>query len=199
MSTQGGKGILHPSTSPAPTATAETQSPSPEMLLVLCASLKATAEQLIEEQRQLVHSGAEKIGAIDALKSDVEQLEKLEQSLDSELKWTTLRLSLLTVPTSQHSDILAVLSDLDLCNLTADFQSTLRKVQLGQAKVMLCRESTPSVVADGPSNKCLVCWERPKQVFLDPCGHTLCQMCSGILKICPACRAPIERCQPLFL
>lgn len=46
---------------------------------------------------------------------------------------------------------------------------------------------------------CVVCWGRPQQVALLPCGHVCCcDVCSAALALCPLCRGPIERRVPLF-
>lgn len=47
---------------------------------------------------------------------------------------------------------------------------------------------------------CSVCFERPVQVALVPCGHSnLCRKCSRKLKQCPFCRREIVRRQKLYL
>jgi len=51
------------------------------------------------------------------------------------------------------------------------------------------------------SYMCFVCLERPVNVFLDPCGHVICQTCSDriSIRVCPFCRSPVRQCQKMFL
>eukprot|EP01026_Neomeris_dumetosa_P058458 TRINITY_DN5442_c0_g1_i7.p1 TRINITY_DN5442_c0_g1~~TRINITY_DN5442_c0_g1_i7.p1 ORF type:complete len:469 (-),score=67.79 TRINITY_DN5442_c0_g1_i7:549-1955(-) len=55
------------------------------------------------------------------------------------------------------------------------------------------------LINDGMLN-CSLCFERPVQVALVPCGHSnLCRKCSRKLNQCPFCRKQIVRRQRLFL
>jgi hypothetical protein len=50
------------------------------------------------------------------------------------------------------------------------------------------------------SVKCSICYDRPVQVALVPCGHSnVCRKCARRMEHCPYCRKPIARRQRLFL
>lgn len=50
------------------------------------------------------------------------------------------------------------------------------------------------------SVKCAICYDRPVQVALVPCGHSnLCRRCARKLLECPFCRRDIVRRQRLYL
>ena len=47
--------------------------------------------------------------------------------------------------------------------------------------------------------ECVVCWEKPVQVAVVPCGHVcVCLGCSSGLKICPICRRSADLKLELF-
>jgi hypothetical protein len=48
---------------------------------------------------------------------------------------------------------------------------------------------------------CFVCLERPVTIFIDPCGHVICEQCStrSALHVCPYCRGSISRYKKMFL
>lgn len=44
---------------------------------------------------------------------------------------------------------------------------------------------------------CAICFERPQDTRLEPCGHTdFCRPCVEGLQICPLCRKPIDAVLP---
>jgi baculoviral IAP repeat-containing protein 7/8 len=56
--------------------------------------------------------------------------------------------------------------------------------------------STPDVTDD--SKMCKVCYEKPTDVALIPCGHVVCRQCAFILSDCPFCRRRVEKKLKLF-
>jgi hypothetical protein len=48
---------------------------------------------------------------------------------------------------------------------------------------------------------CFVCLERPVDVFIDPCGHVICEQCSvrSALHVCPFCRGSVRQFRKMFL
>jgi hypothetical protein len=48
---------------------------------------------------------------------------------------------------------------------------------------------------------CFVCLERPVDVFIDPCGHVICEQCSvrSALHVCPFCRGSVRQYRKMFL
>lgn len=56
--------------------------------------------------------------------------------------------------------------------------------------------------ADVMSNyMCFVCLERPVTMFIDPCGHVICEQCStrSSLHVCPFCRGSVRQYRKMFL
>ena len=51
------------------------------------------------------------------------------------------------------------------------------------------------------SYMCFVCLERPVNVFIDPCGHVICEQCSerSALHVCPFCRGSVRQYRKMFL
>lgn len=49
-------------------------------------------------------------------------------------------------------------------------------------------------------DQCVVCMERQKNQFFQPCGHVCCcQVCASNVRECPLCRAPIQQAFQAFL
>jgi hypothetical protein len=48
---------------------------------------------------------------------------------------------------------------------------------------------------------CFVCLERPVNMFIDPCGHVICDHCSArsALHVCPFCRGTVHQYRKMFL
>lgn len=48
---------------------------------------------------------------------------------------------------------------------------------------------------------CFVCLERPVTMFIDPCGHVICEQCStrSALQVCPFCRTSVRQYRKMFL
>jgi hypothetical protein len=49
-----------------------------------------------------------------------------------------------------------------------------------------------------PSSTCNVCLERQVMYFIDPCGHTLCEICKARCTRCPMCRGGITELRKLY-
>ena len=47
--------------------------------------------------------------------------------------------------------------------------------------------------------ECRVCMDSPLEVALEPCGHTVCTSCSGLIQSCPICRARIQGRKRIYL
>jgi hypothetical protein len=48
--------------------------------------------------------------------------------------------------------------------------------------------------------QCIICMERPKNQFFQPCGHVCCcQVCVAQVRECPMCRSPIQHAFQAFL
>jgi len=48
---------------------------------------------------------------------------------------------------------------------------------------------------------CFVCLERPVNIFVDPCGHVMCEQCSvrNAHQMCPYCRGSVRNYKKMFL
>jgi hypothetical protein len=48
---------------------------------------------------------------------------------------------------------------------------------------------------------CFLCLDRPVNMFIDPCGHVICEQCSmrSALHVCPFCRGPVRQYKKMFL
>jgi hypothetical protein len=48
---------------------------------------------------------------------------------------------------------------------------------------------------------CFLCLDRPVNMFIDPCGHVICEQCSmrSALNVCPFCRGPVRQYKKMFL
>ena len=47
---------------------------------------------------------------------------------------------------------------------------------------------------------CFVCLDRTVEMFVDPCGHVICEPCSGHTRgLCPFCRSTVHRFQKMFI
>jgi len=48
---------------------------------------------------------------------------------------------------------------------------------------------------------CFLCLERPVNMFIDPCGHVICQQCSSLsaLHVCAFCRGSVRQYKKMFL
>eukprot|EP01111_Echinosteliopsis_oligospora_P018440 TRINITY_DN8459_c0_g1_i1.p1 TRINITY_DN8459_c0_g1~~TRINITY_DN8459_c0_g1_i1.p1 ORF type:complete len:449 (-),score=75.02 TRINITY_DN8459_c0_g1_i1:4-1350(-) len=47
---------------------------------------------------------------------------------------------------------------------------------------------------------CVICWDRKKEVMIDPCGHIcLCRGCAKKVTLCPACRVEISSRRKVFV
>ena len=49
-----------------------------------------------------------------------------------------------------------------------------------------------------PSSSCNICLERQVSYFIDPCGHTLCEICKCRCRKCPMCRSDITDFKKLY-
>lgn len=85
--------------------------------------------------------------------------------------------------------------DAGLEELKMEYTETWADVSKYQGAFALCKEADID-------NKyvCFVCVERSINVFIDPCGHTMCDECSKkISNKCPMCRATINKKCTLFM
>merc|ERR1712216_860346 len=86
----------------------------------------------------------------------------------------------------------------ELSQLGTDIGKFSRKVHLATAVRQLKKASGEGGLSqDGPN--CLVCFERPWNCSLSPCGHVLCYKCASRLNICPTCRQKITGRQRLYM
>jgi hypothetical protein len=48
---------------------------------------------------------------------------------------------------------------------------------------------------------CFLCLDRPVNMFIDPCGHVICEQCStkSALHVCPFCRGSVRQYRKMFL
>lgn len=91
---------------------------------------------------------------------------------------------------------LSGLTSEQLSQLGADIGKYSRKVHLATA-VRQLRKENGGMQQEGPN--CLVCFERPWNCSLSPCGHVLCDKCASRLNICPTCRQKITGRQRLYM
>lgn len=50
-----------------------------------------------------------------------------------------------------------------------------------------------AVYEDAMSVECAICFDKPKSVIIDPCGHFyMCRECASQVHACPICRGPVH-------
>jgi hypothetical protein len=140
----------------------------------------ASEQRLMEVQRQISALSAEYVAAR-------EQLRQVEASR----RQATMELAQLR---GEHS--LAHLSSDALQDLCSNIVKHSRKVHLCHAVRQLRGQGLQQGTNDA---NCLVCFERPWNTSLSPCGHVLCDVCAARLNICPTCRNKITARQRLYM
>lgn len=73
-----------------------------------------------------------------------------------------------------------------------------------KTKKMLAMRNVFSLCKDADvmsAYMCFVCLERPVNLFIDPCGHVICDQCSArsALHVCPFCRGTVMQYRKMFL
>jgi hypothetical protein len=87
------------------------------------------------------------------------------------------------------------IQDEKLDELRSEYTEATREFQKYQGAFALCKDADIL-------NKymCFVCIERSINVFINPCGHTLCDECAAkVSSKCPMCRGSIQTKNRLFL
>jgi len=133
--------------------------------------------------------------AIDKLLGIQHKVERTEKEIASVAELVG-RLSKNTSYTKSLDEIIDQFNqDAKLDEIKAEYIAAANEVQKYQGVFSLCKDADIN-------NKymCFVCIERSINIFLDPCGHTLCDECAGkIASRCPMCREPIVKKGRLFL
>lgn len=81
-----------------------------------------------------------------------------------------------------------------------NLESIKEKVVSINEELSVLNESIKEVMSLKDSSTCSVCMETRVEYFMNPCGHTLCGKCKGILKgKCHYCRTEITEFKKLFL
>jgi hypothetical protein len=133
--------------------------------------------------------------AIDKLLELQRKVERAEKEIAAVAELAG-RLSKNTSYTKSLDEIIDQFSqDAKLDEIKAEYIAASNEVQKYQGAFSLCKDADIS-------NKymCFVCIERSINIFLDPCGHTLCDECAGkITSRCPMCRQALVKKGRLFL
>jgi len=148
-------------------------------------TIKSDIQELLPEYRKAVDN-------IISIQQKVEKAEKEIETMNSLLSKLSKNRS---YTESLEKIIESFIQDAGLEELKQSYAEAAREVQKYQGVFTLYKEADTA-------NKymCFVCLERSINVFIDPCGHTLCDECAGkITNRCPMCREAIVRKGRLFL
>jgi chromosome segregation ATPase len=148
-------------------------------------TIKSDIQELLPEYRKAVDNIIEVQKKLEKVEKEIETVTTLVGKLSKNRSYTE----------SLEKIIESFIQDAGLEELKQSYAEAAREVQKYQGVFSLYKE------ADN-ANKymCFVCLERSINVFIDPCGHTLCDECAGkITSRCPMCREAIVRKGRLFL
>lgn len=110
----------------------------------------------------------------------------LERKLDTRLR----QVNRMTGRDSYDSLTAAQLAD--LCKTINKASRRLATEQaIREVRAQQQQQNVTKLSSEHPE-RCLVCFERDWNSYLNPCGHTLCDECAGRLKFCPQCRVAIQ-------
>lgn len=148
-------------------------------------SVESDVFRMVPEYRKAVDHLIEIQHKVQRAEKEINTVTDLIDKLDKTRKYTE----------SLGEIIDQFIQDAKLDELKTEYTEAAREVQKYQGAFALCKDADLL-------NKymCFVCIERSINVFINPCGHTLCDECAAkVSSKCPMCRGSIQTKNRLFL
>jgi hypothetical protein len=156
---------------------------STDSLLLIVKKFKEQVRDLYNQREDLKDQYSQKNGLFKNFESCITQLLSNQLVIDD---------------SSEFKEVL--LSKQEEYYIILNLESIKEKVVSINEELSILNESIKEVMSLQDSSTCSVCMETRVEYFMNPCGHTLCGKCKGILKSkCHYCRTEITEFKKLFL